>query len=129
MKYLKPIAPAVIPAFIGLASSFAAMAQSTPFTRWESLSESQQRSLLPLREASVSFDTVGGSTCTGTFISNDGYILTAAHCIDSALYNALDEQKPGSDSLLSPILYHVKDSSDQLQSFTKDQTGVGRISL
>ena len=111
---------------VGLVLSASASfgAEFTPQRSWQELSAAEQTSLASARAATfaLDFEDLNSTKCSGTFVSHDGHVLTAAHCLESALYNAREKKlsqlgQPSKDSLL--YIYELNDGT--IKSGSKDQ--------
>lgn len=96
-------------------------AEFIPQRSWQELSVAEKADLASVRAAALTLDFVG-SNCSGTFISRDGHILTASHCIDSALRKAREKklsQKGQSSKNDFLLIYELKDGT--IKSGSVDQ--------
>lgn len=91
--------------FIGFLLSFAAYAEEGFFTdpsqhdKWNIFTKANfEKSVVKLEDRS-------GGTCTGSFISNDGYLLTAAHCLEKCLEGIKGTKNRSFDPLYNISLY------------------------
>lgn len=89
----------------------------TRLTPWDELSQVEQARLASARKASFALD-FKGSNCSGTYISSEGHILTAAHCVESCIYDALMEK--GFDMYADSeknLVYHVDTGPEGIKSY------------
>ncbi len=107
--------------FFGLltisSSVYATNALELPLTEWLSLSGQQQSELSQLRQATFALDFKEGTLCTGTYISENGHLITAEHCFRSCLYTALKEKGLSSEDISYSTTYHLLSASGQITSY------------
>ena len=89
----------------------------TPFTE---LPEVEQKRLKKLRRASFALD-FKNKKCSGTYISNEGHLITANHCLGGCLENELVKQ--GFDPRLDNeknLIYHVAENNNNISSYNQN---------
>jgi hypothetical protein len=65
------------------------------FSDLKNVNDIPKETFLTVQQSSVRFQILGGSSCTGTWVSNDGLMLTALHCLESCLsYPENDGSRP-----------------------------------
>ena len=87
-----------------LLNSFFTYGEEHPLTnkfemkRWKDLQQTKKDKFKNFRKATFAFDNVDakgqrGYSCSGTYISNTGHILTALHCVRSCIWDSLEKEK------------------------------------